>query len=187
MPAREMEWAVGWAPRLTSPAGRPAARCGFVVARSRAGGGDLAGVGHPVVVEGCRRLAGKEQQLVWSAGPAAADRTVVSSSRLGRRGRPRRCGRCGRCAGDAPDALVLTAPAGGVLYLRNWRRRVFDPAGAAAGLAPSCLMSYVIRRRAWPSRPEPASRVCNGCFGHASAAMTLDAYAACWIAPRCRR
>ena len=38
------------------------------------------------------------------------------------------------CAGKSPADLVFTAPRGGVLMLRNWRRRVFDPALKAAGL-----------------------------------------------------
>ena len=38
------------------------------------------------------------------------------------------------CVDKSADDLVFTAPQGGVLWLRNWRRRVFDPAVRAAGL-----------------------------------------------------
>ena len=39
-----------------------------------------------------------------------------------------------QCARKAADAFVFTAPEGGVLWLRNFRRRVFDPAVQAAAL-----------------------------------------------------
>ncbi|MEJ7707703.1 MAG: tyrosine-type recombinase/integrase [Nocardioidaceae bacterium] len=39
-----------------------------------------------------------------------------------------------RRAGKGPDDFVFTAPEGGVLLLRNFRRRAFDPAVRAAGL-----------------------------------------------------
>ncbi|PZS16461.1 MAG: site-specific integrase, partial [Pseudonocardiales bacterium] len=38
------------------------------------------------------------------------------------------------CEGKQSDDLVFTAPRGGVIFLRNWRRRVFDPAVGAAEL-----------------------------------------------------
>ena len=38
------------------------------------------------------------------------------------------------CAGKVPADLVFTAPRGGVLMLRNWWRRAFDPALKAAAL-----------------------------------------------------
>jgi integrase len=38
------------------------------------------------------------------------------------------------CEGKGEGDFVFAAPAGGVLWLRNFRRRVFDPAVAAAGL-----------------------------------------------------
>jgi hypothetical protein len=39
-----------------------------------------------------------------------------------------------RCEGKLPDDLLITAPTGTVLRLRNWRRLVFDPAVKTAGL-----------------------------------------------------
>jgi integrase len=38
------------------------------------------------------------------------------------------------CAGKSPDDLVFTAPRGGVIMQRNWRRRIVDPALERAGL-----------------------------------------------------
>jgi hypothetical protein len=38
------------------------------------------------------------------------------------------------CVGKSPDGLVFTAPRSGVIMLRNWRRRLFDPALKPAGL-----------------------------------------------------
>jgi integrase len=37
-------------------------------------------------------------------------------------------------AGKGPDDFVFSAPRGGVLLLRNFRRQVFDPAVRASGL-----------------------------------------------------
>ena len=40
------------------------------------------------------------------------------------------------CRGKSPDDLGFTASMGGVIYLRNWRSRVFNVAAKRVGLAP---------------------------------------------------
>ena len=78
------------------------------------------------------------------------------------------------CAVKQPGDLVFTAPKGGVLWLRNWRRRVFDPAVAAAGLGK--LTPHELRHTAaslavaaGANLEAPVRRMLR----HASAAMTL--------------
>ena len=80
------------------------------------------------------------------------------------------------CAGKSPDELVFTAPNGGVLWLRNWRRRVFDPAVAAAGLGQ--LSPHELRHTAASLAVAAGANVkaVQRTLGHASAAMTLDVY-----------
>ena len=50
------------------------------------------------------------------------------------------------CAGKAAADLVFTGPRGGVLMLRNRRRRVFEPALEAAG--PGELTPHELRHTA---------------------------------------
>jgi integrase len=80
------------------------------------------------------------------------------------------------CAGKAPEDLVFTAPEGGVLWLRNWRRRVFEPAAAAAGL--DGLTPHGLRHTAASLAVSAGANVkhVQRMLGHASAAMTLDVY-----------
>jgi integrase len=80
------------------------------------------------------------------------------------------------CAGKSPDELVFTAPKGGVLWLRNWRRRVFEPAVAAAGLGQ--LSPHELRHTAASLAVAAGANVkaVQRTLGHASAAMTLDVY-----------
>ena len=82
-----------------------------------------------------------------------------------------------QCAGKAADAFVFTAPEGGVLWLRNFRRRVFDPAAQAAGLAG--LTPHELRHTAASLAVAAGANVkaVQRMLGHASAAMTLDVYA----------
>jgi integrase len=40
-----------------------------------------------------------------------------------------------RCEVKQPDDLLVTTPTGSPLHLRKWRRMVWDPAVAAAGLS----------------------------------------------------
>ena len=81
------------------------------------------------------------------------------------------------CAGKAPECLVFTAPEGGVLWLRNWRRRVFEPAAAAVGLDD--LTPHGLRHTAASLAVSAGANVkhVQRMLGHASAAMTLDVYA----------
>jgi integrase len=80
------------------------------------------------------------------------------------------------CVGKAPADLVFTAPRGGVLMLRNWRRRVFDPALQAAGLGE--LTPHELRHTAASLAVAAGANVkaVQRMLGHASAAMTLDVY-----------
>ena len=57
-----------------------------------------------------------------------------------------------RCEGKTPDHLVMTAPGGSVLRLRNWRRSVFDPAVRALVSPTSPRTICGIPRRPWRSR-----------------------------------
>jgi integrase len=80
------------------------------------------------------------------------------------------------CVGKSPGDLVFTAPRGGVLMLRNWRRRVFDPALTAAGLGE--LTPHELRHTAASLAVAAGANVkaVQRMLGHASAAMTLDVY-----------
>ena len=80
------------------------------------------------------------------------------------------------CAGKSPNELLFTAPKGGVLWLRNWRRRVFDPAVEGAGLGQ--LSPHELRHTAASLAVAAGANVkaVQRTLGHASAAMTLDIY-----------
>ncbi|SFO16930.1 Phage integrase family protein [Geodermatophilus obscurus] len=80
------------------------------------------------------------------------------------------------CEGKRADDLVLTAPKGGPLRLRNWRREVFDPAVRAAGL--SDVTPHDLRHTAASLAVASGATVkaVQRMLGHASAAMTLDVY-----------
>ena len=71
---------------------------------------------------------------------------------------------------------MFTAPDGGVLLLRNFRRRVFDPAARAAGL--DGLTPHELRHTAASLAVASGANVkaVQRMLGHASAAMTLDVY-----------
>jgi integrase len=80
------------------------------------------------------------------------------------------------CVGKHPDDLVFTAPKGGVIWLRNWRRRVFDAAVFKAGLGE--LTPHELRHTAASLAVAAGANVkaVQRMLGHASAAMTLDVY-----------
>jgi integrase len=80
------------------------------------------------------------------------------------------------CAGKNSSDLVFTAPRGGVLMLRNWRRRIFDRALGAAGLGE--LTPHELRHTAASLAVAAGANVkaVQRMLGHASAAMTLDVY-----------
>jgi integrase len=88
----------------------------------------------------------------------------------------------GHCEGKAGDGFVFTAPQGGALRNRNWRRRSFEPAMV------QLLDAYPELERLTPHdlRHTAASlaisaganvKAVQKMLGHASAAMTLDVYA----------
>jgi integrase len=81
------------------------------------------------------------------------------------------------CEGKRPEDLLFTAPDGGALWLRNWRRRVFDPAARADGL--DGLTPHELRHTAASLAVAAGANVkaVQQMLGHASAAMTLDVYA----------
>jgi integrase len=74
------------------------------------------------------------------------------------------------------DGLVFPAPTGGFLRLENFRRRVWQPAVAAAGVGP--LRVHDMRHTcASLAIAEGADiKVLQRMLGHASAALTLDRY-----------
>jgi integrase len=72
------------------------------------------------------------------------------------------------CEGKAGDDFVFTAPQGGALRNRNWRRRSFEP-----------LTPHDLRHTAASLAISAGANVkaVQKMLGHASAAMTLDVYA----------
>lgn len=80
-------------------------------------------------------------------------------------------------AGKGPDEFVFTAAGGTHLRLMNWRRRTFDPAVKAAGLAG--VTPHDLRHTAASLAIASGANVkdVQRMLGHASAAMTLDVYA----------
>jgi integrase len=78
--------------------------------------------------------------------------------------------------GKGADDFVFTAPEGGVLLLRNFRRRAFNPACRAAGL--DGLTPHELRHTAASLAVSAGANVkaVQRMLGHASAAMTLDVY-----------
>ena len=81
------------------------------------------------------------------------------------------------CEGKEPGDLVFTSSGGAPLRLGNWRRRVFDPACAAAGIVG--LTPHDLRHTAASLAIAAGANVkaVQRMLGHSSAAMTLDVYA----------
>jgi integrase len=78
--------------------------------------------------------------------------------------------------GKDPRDLVFTAPQGGPLRLRNFRRRVFTPAAVEIG-KPDLLPHDLRDTAASLAISSGASiKAVQRMLGHASAAMTLDVY-----------
>ena len=81
-----------------------------------------------------------------------------------------------------PDDFLLTAPDGGPLRLGNWRRRVFDPALEAAGLARldgrEVVRPHDLRHTCASLHIKYGTpiKVLSTMLGHASVAITLDRY-----------
>ena len=82
----------------------------------------------------------------------------------------------GLVAGKAPDEFVFAAPQGGVLHLRNFRRKCFDPAVRATGL--DGLTPHALRHTAASLAISAGAnvKVVQQMLGHKSATMTLDLY-----------
>lgn len=80
--------------------------------------------------------------------------------------------------GRETKARVFTAPGGGLLRYDNFRRRVFDPAVAAAGLAEVGVTIHKLRDTAasLAIAAEADVKVVQTMLGHATATMTLDLY-----------
>jgi integrase len=86
------------------------------------------------------------------------------------------------CEGKRPDDFVFTAPAGGALRNRNWRRRSFNPAmDRLLEIYPELtrLTPHDLRHTAASLAISAGANVkaVQKMLGHASAAMTLDVYA----------
>lgn len=79
--------------------------------------------------------------------------------------------------GRSADALVFTAPGGGVLRNNNFRRQTFDAAAESVGLAG--FTPHELRHTAASLAVAAGANVkaVQRMLGHASAAMTLDVYA----------
>ncbi len=74
------------------------------------------------------------------------------------------------------DGLVFPAPEGGFLRLENFRKRVWTPATAAAGVAP--LRVHDLRHTCASLAIAAGAdvKVLQRMLGHASASLTLDRY-----------
>lgn len=81
------------------------------------------------------------------------------------------------CAGKRPGDLIFTAPKGGSVRYRNFRRDAFD--GAAAQLDHESFTPHDLRHTAASLAVAAGAdvKVIQKMLGHASAAMTLDIYA----------
>jgi site-specific recombinase XerC len=79
------------------------------------------------------------------------------------------------CVGKSPDDLVFIAPRSGVIMLRNWRRRLVDPARGqpASAISPRTSPAHAASLAVAASANVKAVQ---RMLGHASAAMTLDVY-----------
>jgi integrase len=79
-------------------------------------------------------------------------------------------------AEPGPEGLVFTAPEGGYLRLENFRKRVWQPAVAAAGVGRLRIhdMRHTCASLAIAAGADV--KVLQGMLGHASAALTLDRY-----------
>jgi hypothetical protein len=81
-----------------------------------------------------------------------------------------------RFAEATPDGLLFPSPEGGYLRLENFRRRVWTPAVARAGLAPLRLHDLRHTCASLAIAAGADVKVLQRMLGHASAALTLDRY-----------
>ena len=79
-------------------------------------------------------------------------------------------------AGKGPGDFVFAAEKGGVLHLRNFRRKSFDPAVRATGF--DGLTPHALRHTAASLAVAAGAnlKVVQTMLGHRSATMTLDLY-----------
>ena len=120
-----------------------------------------------VVAESVTEVSGR---LVWSTPKTHQTRSVPFPNSLASSVEQLTDGR-------GPDDLLFTAPEGGALRLRNWRRRVFDPAVRKLDLID--VTPHDLRHTAASLAIASGANVkaVQRMLGHASAAMTLDVYA----------
>ncbi|MBB2900497.1 integrase [Kineococcus radiotolerans] len=79
-------------------------------------------------------------------------------------------------AGRAPTDLAFTAPRGGVLLLRNWRRNVFVPAIRDAGLEGLTVHGLRHTAASLAASAGASVRHVQAMLGHASPVLTLSTY-----------
>jgi len=82
----------------------------------------------------------------------------------------------GHVAGKQPGDFAFAAEKGGVLHVRNFRRKSFDPAVCADGV--SGLTPHALRHTAASLAIAGGAnvKVVQAMLGHQSATMTLDLY-----------
>jgi integrase len=81
-----------------------------------------------------------------------------------------------RYAELGPDGLVSSAPEGGYLRLENFRKWVWQPAVAAAGVGPLRIDDLRHTCASLAIAAGADIKVLQPMLGHASAALTLDRY-----------
>jgi integrase len=81
-----------------------------------------------------------------------------------------------RYSEPAADGLVFPAPEGGYLRLENFRKRAWNPAIVAAGVAPLRLHDLRHTCASLAIAAGADVKVLQRMMGHASAALTLDRY-----------
>jgi integrase len=79
----------------------------------------------------------------------------------------------------ATDPLFVS-PTGSRVHINNWRRRVFTPAAARAGVAPLRIHDLRHTAASLAIRSGADVKAVQTMLGHKSAAMTLDVYGHLW-------
>jgi integrase len=77
-----------------------------------------------------------------------------------------------------PDELLFPDATGSIIRGTNWKRRIFDPAATAAGLAPPLLRVHDLRHTAASLAIQAGANIksVQEQLGHRSATLTLDRY-----------
>lgn len=86
------------------------------------------------------------------------------------------------CEGKSPNDFLFASPRGCAWSVRNWRNRVWTPALKSAELSESGATIHDLRHSyaSLAIRAGVDVKTLQAQLGHASAAMTLDVYAALW-------